>query len=111
MLAELRRAHVYVLPSVDEPFPMSVLEALSVGTPAVVTASNGLARDIADASAGRVVDGAAGLAPAVRELLDPAVNEKASAAARKLAAEAFSMEAVLDTLLAVYGTSYAGNQA
>ncbi|WP_250303047.1 glycosyltransferase [Streptomyces sp. A 4/2] len=111
MLAELRRTHVYVLPSVDEPFPMSVLEALSVGTPAVVTASNGLARDIADASAGRVVDGAAGLAPAVRELLDPAVNEKASAAARKLAAEAFSMEAVLDTLLAVYGTCYAGNQA
>ncbi|MFD3944763.1 glycosyltransferase [Streptomyces sp. NPDC058579] len=102
MLEELRRAHVYVLPSVDEPFPMSVLEALSVGTPAVVTTSNGLARDITEAGAGRVVTDAAGLAPAVRELLEPGENDAASAAARKLAAEAFSMDAVLDTLLGVY---------
>ncbi|MFF9012850.1 glycosyltransferase [Streptomyces sp. NPDC014870] len=102
MLEELRRAHVYVLPSVDEPFPMSVLEALSVGTPSVVTTSNGLARDIADAGAGRVVTDAAGLAPAVRELLEPGAHSAASAAARKLAAEAFSMDAVLDTLLGVY---------
>ncbi|WP_328535643.1 glycosyltransferase [Streptomyces sp. NBC_00344] len=111
MLAELRRAHVYVLPSVDEPFPMSVLEALSVGTPAVVTQSNGLARDIAASGAGRVVADAAGIAPAVRELLDPSAGEKASASARRLAAEAFSMDAVLDTLLGVYGRSYAGTQA
>ncbi|MFJ3582372.1 glycosyltransferase [Streptomyces sp. NPDC090127] len=102
MLDELRRAHVYVLPSVDEPFPMSVLEALSVGTPAVVTTSNGLARDIAEAGAGRVVEDAAGLAPAVRALLEPGAQDAASAAARKLAAEAFSMDAVLDTLLGVY---------
>ncbi|MEU6883298.1 glycosyltransferase [Streptomyces sp. NPDC046712] len=102
MLEELRRAHVYVLPSVDEPFPMSVLEALSVGTPAVVTASNGLARDIEEAGAGRVVTDATGLAPAVIALLDRHANDSASVAARKLATEAFSMEAVLDTLLGVY---------
>ncbi|MFF5444916.1 glycosyltransferase [Streptomyces sp. NPDC012888] len=103
VLRELRRAHVYVLPSVDEPFPMSVLEALSVGVPSVVTHSNGLARDIADAGAGRAVDpGAAGVASAVVSLLDPAVNAAASAAARELAAESFSMPAVLDTLLSVY---------
>ncbi|MFF5932619.1 glycosyltransferase [Streptomyces sp. NPDC012508] len=102
MLHELRRAHVYVLPSVDEPFPMSVLESLSVGTPAVVTTSNGLARDIEETGAGRVVADASGLAPAVCALLDPGANDAASAAARKLAAEAFSMDAVLDTLLGVY---------
>ncbi|WP_406864386.1 glycosyltransferase [Streptomyces sp. HUAS MG47] len=105
MLEELRRAHVYVLPSVDEPFPMSVLESLSVGTPAVVTTSNGLARDISGAGAGRVVDDADGLAPAVLDLLEPSENETASVAARKLATEAFSMDAVLDTLLDVYGTA------
>ncbi|MFC8272773.1 glycosyltransferase [Streptomyces sp. NPDC057271] len=108
MLDELRRAHVYVLPSVDEPFPMSVLESLSVGTPAVVTTSNGLARDIEEAGAGRVVADAAGLAPAVGALLDPGANDAASAAARKLAAEAFSMDAVLDTLLGVYGRAAPG---
>ncbi|MFJ5805572.1 glycosyltransferase [Streptomyces sp. NPDC093093] len=103
VLTELRRAHVYVLPSVEEPFPMSVLEALSVGVPPVVTHSNGLARDIAAAGAGRAVDpGPAGVAEAILALLDPAANAAASVAARKLATESFSMDAVLDTLLPVY---------
>ncbi|WP_327419431.1 glycosyltransferase [Streptomyces sp. NBC_01233] len=103
VLAELRRAHVYVLPSVDEPFPMSVLEALSVGVPSVVTHSNGLARDVAGAGAGHAVDpGPAGVAAAVLALLDPAANREASLSARKLAADSFSMDAVLDTLLPVY---------
>ncbi|MFB6805766.1 glycosyltransferase [Streptomyces sp. NPDC056387] len=104
VLTELGRAHVYVLPSVDEPFPMSVLEALSVGVPSVVTHSNGLARDIAGAGAGRAVaPGPAGVAEAVLALLDPQANATASRAARELAARSFSMDAVLDTLLAVYG--------
>ncbi|MFD7839296.1 glycosyltransferase [Streptomyces sp. NPDC059761] len=103
VLTELRRAHVYVLPSVDEPFPMSVLEALSVGVPSVVTHSNGLARDIASAGAGRAVTpGPSGVAEAVLALLDPDENAQAGAAARELAAESFSMDAVLDTLLPVY---------
>ncbi|CAL9547561.1 D-inositol-3-phosphate glycosyltransferase [Streptomyces sp. enrichment culture] len=103
VLAELRRAHVYVLPSVDEPFPMSVLEALAVGVPAVVTHSNGLAKDVAGAGAGRAVEpGPAGVAAAVLELLDPATGAAASRAARTLAAQSFSMDAVLDTLLPVY---------
>ncbi|MEU6296369.1 glycosyltransferase [Streptomyces erythrochromogenes] len=103
VLAELRRAHVYVLPSVDEPFPMSVLEALAVGVPPVVTHSNGLARDIAAAGAGRAVDpGPEGVAAAVLELLDPRAGHEASLAARKLADASFSMDAVIDTLLPVY---------
>lgn len=102
MLTELRRAHVYVLPSVDEPFPMSVLEAMAVGTPVVVTRSNGLARDVERAGAGRVVAGADTLAAAVLDLLDPAARRTASAAGRALTAEAFSLRAVLDTLLTVY---------
>ncbi|MEU9105408.1 glycosyltransferase [Streptomyces xanthophaeus] len=103
VLAELRRAHVYVLPSVDEPFPMSVLEALSVGVPPVVTHSNGLAREIAAAGAGRAVDpGPAGVAAAVLSLLDPEANRAAALSARELAARSFSMDSVLDTLLPVY---------
>ncbi|MGW0364207.1 glycosyltransferase [Streptomyces sp. NPDC002990] len=107
VLAELRRAHVYVLPSVEEPFPMSVLEALSVGVPSVVTHSNGLARDIAAAGAGLAVDpGPAGVAAAVLALLDPAANATASRSARELAAGSFSMDAVLDTLIPVYESAY-----
>ncbi|MGW6099935.1 glycosyltransferase [Streptomyces sp. NPDC055157] len=102
MTEELRRAHVYVLPSVDEPFPMSVLESMAVGTPVVVTDSNGLARDVDRAGAGRVVTGPDGIAPAVLDLLDPAARRAASEGARKLTAETFAMDAVLGTLLDVY---------
>ncbi|WP_424211695.1 glycosyltransferase [Streptomyces sp. BI20] len=103
VLEELRRAHVYVLPSVDEPFPMSVLEALSVGVPTVVTHSNGLARPIAEAGAGRAVEPGPGpVAKAMLDLLDPTTNAAASRAARELAADSYSMDAVLDTLLSVY---------
>ncbi|MGW3655662.1 glycosyltransferase [Streptomyces sp. NPDC005151] len=111
MAEELRRAHVYVLPSVDEPFPMSVLEAMAVGTPVVVTDSNGLARDVDRSGAGRVVTGPDGIAPAVLDLLEPSVRRSASAAARKLTAGTFSMDAVLGALLDVYERAYAGSQA
>ncbi|MFG2307218.1 glycosyltransferase [Streptomyces sp. NPDC048566] len=102
MTEELRAAHVYVLPAVDEPFPMSVLESMAVGTPVVVTGSNGLARDVGRAGAGRVVAGPEGIAPAVLDLLEPDTRREASAAARNLTAETFSMDAVLGTLLDVY---------
>lgn len=107
VLDELRRAHVYVLPSVDEPFPMSVLESLSVGTPAVVTVSNGLASAVRDAGAGRAVDDASQLADAVVRLLDPEEARKASAAAHMLATDAFSIDAVVEDLLEVYGRATA----
>ncbi len=111
VLDQLRAAHVYVLPSVEEPFPMSVLESLSVGTPAVVTESNGLASAVRDAGAGRVVRDASGLADAVVELLEPVEARKASAAAHALATDAFSIGAVVDDLLDVYGRAYARSQA
>jgi glycosyltransferase involved in cell wall biosynthesis len=39
----LRNSDLLVLPSEKEPFPMVVLEALSVGTPALIMASSGIA--------------------------------------------------------------------
>jgi glycosyltransferase involved in cell wall biosynthesis len=99
----LRRSSAYVLPAVDEPFPMSVLEALSVGVPTVVTTSNGLAGDIGQAGAGRVVAGPDELGRAVLSLLDPSANEAASTAAHQLSVRSFSLSAVTDTLRDVYG--------
>ncbi|WP_032405427.1 glycosyltransferase [Rhodococcoides fascians] len=68
----MRAASVYVLPSVDEPYPMSVLEAMAVGLPVVVTDSCGLAPDIMRIGCGIVVPGGAlkPLVDAVRCLLD-----------------------------------------
>ena len=98
--ARLDRASVMVLPSVDEPFPMSVLEALAHGRQVVVTDSCGLAPDIAVAGAGHVTDGTpAALATAVRSILDGDQRTHATRA-RTLAATRYSTPAVVDRWLA-----------
>ncbi|WP_103502879.1 MULTISPECIES: glycosyltransferase [unclassified Streptomyces] len=121
VLEAMRQADVYVLPSTFDPFPVSTLEALSVGVPAVITATNGLAGDVRGAGAGRVVDGRDGdpdpaveagdsataangalLADAVLELLEPDANERASEAAWRLARERFSIDSVTDRLRGIY---------
>lgn len=54
----MRTASIYALPSVDEPFPMSVLEAMALGLPVVVTDTCGLAPMVIQCDAGIVVDSA-----------------------------------------------------
>lgn len=116
VLAALRRADVFVLPSVRDAFSVSVLEAMSVGTPVVITETTGLADDVRAAGAGRVVpappadDGGAGPATgqgarigrAVLELLEPAEHRRASEAAWRLVRERFTLDAVVDELRAIY---------
>ncbi|WP_432096160.1 glycosyltransferase [Streptomyces sp. bgisy100] len=108
VLERLRTADVYVLPSVVEPFAVSVLEAMSVGVPVVVTKTGGLSPGVEAAGAGRVVDSkpdrdnGALVGQAILELLDPAANEEASQAAWGLIRDQFSIDKVVDTLQAVY---------
>ncbi|MFF3762596.1 glycosyltransferase [Streptomyces sp. NPDC001922] len=108
VLERLRTADVYVLPSVVEPFAVSVLEAMSVGVPVVVTKTGGLSPDVEAAGAGRVVDSkpdrdnGALVGQAILELLDPAANEEASQAAWGLIRDQFAIDKVVDTLQAVY---------
>ncbi|MDT0344562.1 glycosyltransferase [Streptomyces litchfieldiae] len=103
VMAQLRAADVFVLPSVQDAFSVSVLESMSVGTPVVVTATTGLAPDVERAGAGRVVPHGGAIGDAVLELLDPAANELASRAAFELVRDSFTIDGVLDTLLDVYG--------
>lgn len=108
VLDQLRRSDVYVLPSVVEPFAVSVLEAMSVGLPVVVTRTGGLSPDVEAAGAGRLTDSRPDtdngplIARAVLDLLDPTENAKASDAAWHLVRDRFSIEAVVDRLLEVY---------
>lgn len=112
VLARLREADVYVLPSVVEPFAVSVLEAMSVGLPVVVARGGGLSPDVAAAGAGRVVDSRADpgadegngelVGQAVLELLDPAANAAASEAAWRLVRDRFTLEGVVETLEGIY---------
>lgn len=108
VLERLRSSDVYVLPAVVEPFAVSVLEAMSVGLPVVVTRTGGLSPDVAAAGAGRVVDSRLDadngelVGQAVLELLDPAANAEASAAAHGLIRDSFTLDAVAGTLHGIY---------
>ncbi|WP_127129819.1 glycosyltransferase [Georgenia sp. SYP-B2076] len=104
-LARMAQAAVYVLPSIDEPFPMSVLEAMALGRPVVVTESCGLAPLIRDSGSGIVTDeGLDALVDAVRALLaDPTAARRMGEAGAALTRERLSIDAVAGRLVAVYG--------
>ncbi|KUO08945.1 glycosyltransferase [Streptomyces sp. DSM 15324] len=103
-LAAYRKAAVYVLPSVREPFPMTVLEALAEGTPVVCTDSSGIAAELARREAALVTDGSpSALADAVGRLLaDPELRDRLAAAGRRAIDEVFSIRAVVDRLEKLY---------
>lgn len=103
-LEAYRRAAVYVLPSVHEPFPMTVLEALAEGTPVVCTDSSGIAAELARRQAALVTDGSPeALADAVAALLeDRALRSRLAEAGRRAIDEVFSIRAVVDQLEDIY---------
>lgn len=109
LLDRLRSAALYVLPSVDEPYPMTVLEAMSVGTPVLVSTSCGLAADVQRTGAGAVVEpSVTAVAEAMGAMLDDVERRHAAGrAAASAAAEIFGIGAVTDTLIAVYGRAIA----
>jgi glycosyltransferase involved in cell wall biosynthesis len=89
----MKRSSIYVLPSVNEPFPMSVLEAMAVGLPVVVTESCGLADVVRRTASGIVIDESKrALIDAMRSLImDSVLRKKMGIAARRTAADIFSM--------------------
>ncbi|NBU31664.1 MAG: glycosyltransferase [Actinobacteria bacterium] len=97
----LSRTLILVLPSVNEPFPMIILEALSCGIPVVLTDSCGLAPYIQRGNAGIVTDGSVdGLVNAVKVITQDLLTYSASAL--ELAQKEFSMKHIGDELLAIY---------
>lgn len=103
-LDRLREASVFVLPSVGEVFPMAVLEALSVGTPVVITEDCGLADDLKKWGAGQVTDGTPrSLAEATRMLLThPDIHKKQATSGVQAVRTELSIEAVVDQLESLY---------
>ncbi|KUL28213.1 glycosyltransferase [Streptomyces regalis] len=98
------KAAVYVLPSVDEPFPMTVIEALSAGTPVVCTDTCGMADELARRGAAIVTDGSPqAMAEAVCEVLgDENKRQALVKEGRRAVEECFSIHAVADRLEEIY---------
>ena len=112
-LERVSRATLSVLPSVFEPYPMSVLESMSVGRPVVITTSCGLAPAVAETGSGAVVDETLdGLVRAVRELLTrPGAMATAAKSALAAARTQFSMAHVTDQLERAYAHAVAPNES
>jgi glycosyltransferase involved in cell wall biosynthesis len=102
--ARLATADVYVLPSVREVFPMTVLESLAVGTPVVLTDDCGISTELHDAGAALVTSGApSDLSDAVEEILgSPALRRSLSEGMRWSLDHDFGITAVVSTLLPAY---------
>jgi glycosyltransferase involved in cell wall biosynthesis len=103
-LETMRTADLYVLPSVDEPYPMSVLEAMSVGVPVIVTDTCGLAPLIAENACGAVTNGTVSeLTAAMSALLaDPPTLRTAGENAFRTVRATSGMASVAQTLDAAY---------
>ena len=109
-LAALAAAEVFVLPPYSENFGVSVLEAMAVGRPVVVSDRVNLWHEIADAGAGLVTpcDGDALAAALARLLDDPARANEMGAAGRRAARERFAWPPIAARLERLYGDVAAG---
>jgi glycosyltransferase involved in cell wall biosynthesis len=110
--ARMAAAGVYVLPSVREPHPMSVLEAMSVGLPVVVTNDCGLAPIIEQSRSGIVTDPAV---PALVAAVDSILGDRARARSmgergRETVHTHFGMRAIGDRLLETYAEVAEGHR-
>jgi glycosyltransferase involved in cell wall biosynthesis len=97
--ARMRRCAVYVLPAVDEPFGMTVIEAMAQERPVVVTDSCGLA-DVVAGGAGLVVDDSvAALAGAMRALAtDAGLRTRLGTEGRRLVRQQYTLDAAAGRL-------------
>jgi glycosyltransferase involved in cell wall biosynthesis len=105
--SRLARASVYVLPSMGEVFPMTVLESLSVGTPVVLTKDCGIAEELSSLNAALVTNGSPEeLADAVQSLIQPGPGFKdLTAGMRHAMSKFFSISNVADELDELYAAS------
>lgn len=110
--ALLAGAEIFVHPTLDDPFPTAVLEAMSAGLPIVATGVDGIPEMIDAGHSGRLVppSDAAALASALTELLaDAGVRGALGTAARRTALERFSTAVWVRTLRQLYQRALAAS--
>lgn len=108
-LQRMARSSVYVLPAIDEPFGMTVIEALSCGVPVVITDSCALASMVREERCGIVTDGSLEqLIAAVAALLDdPAQATEMGQRGQAAVSEHYGMDKVANILKDTYAASIA----
>ncbi|MGW0036390.1 glycosyltransferase [Gordonia sp. NPDC003376] len=111
-MARMAQASVYVLPAEREPFGMTIVEALSVGTPVVICSDGGLSSFVRDNRCGIVTDGSPGeIAAAVRALIgDPVTAAEMGESGRAAVAREFGMDTIAKSLEDIYANTIASQR-
>jgi glycosyltransferase involved in cell wall biosynthesis len=101
----LASCDLFVLPSLFEGLPLSVLEAMAAGKPVVATAIGGTDEAVVRGETGLLVPPAApsALAEAIRTILsDPVLSRRFGTAGRARVQQAFSAETMVRRITAIY---------
>lgn len=113
LLAAMRSADAFLMPSFGEGFPNSLLEAMAAGLAPVVTPVGAVPEIVADGIEGLVIEpgNAEALAGAIRRLCDdPDLRLRLARSAQDRLSRQFTAEAVLDRLAAAYDTLLDGRR-
>jgi L-malate glycosyltransferase len=104
VMATMQKSDVYCLPSYDEPFGMSALEAMACAKPVVATASGGLAHLVPDEGGRKVPPGDPGaLAEALHDVLADAERRRAMGRHnRQVVEQRYAWARVVDRLEEAY---------
>jgi glycosyltransferase involved in cell wall biosynthesis len=111
--ALLANADLFVLPSLIEGLPLSVLEAMASARPVIATAAGGTAEVVHDRVTGLLVSPGDpnALAIAIRELVDnPSFATQLARAGRELVRREFSSAATARSVMDVYDELLAGRR-
>ena len=101
----LRLCDVFVLPSTDEPFGRSIIEAMAVGKPVIAGNSGGVPEVCSDGVCGRLIDpkNRGALAEAIVSILgDPAEAARMGARGRDKALRLFDAKVTAERVQEVY---------
>ncbi len=111
--ALLAASDLFVLPSLFEGLPVSVLEAMAAERPVVATAIGGTDEAVASEATGLLVPprDPSALASAIRRLqADPGLGRRLAAAGRARVARDFTAEATAARVMAIYDGLLAGGE-
>lgn len=104
--AEYRRADLFVLPTLADNTPVTLMEAMASGLPVVATAVGGIPELVASGVSGRLLPAGdvPALIAAVEGLLaDPHARRRMGAAGRQVAEARFARQRMVSELESIYG--------